>query len=292
MVSPFVWARVILRGVKTHAVAMFVVLAVGVACSKSGDETVQNPQVVAMLDTTAPIYDDGEQQIFQVEKQVALPFRKPEDSEVPKGNVAPYPRPAFHTALNSKTTVRFTITNLDTVAHDLELLIDPWNEFVHYQPGIAQVSDDEVLPNLSGIDRFFVLQPNQRVDGIITPDDMLELAVDLTTAMNLKARPPDPKGDFGGPVLYNRAFNTQNRSTLPDVVLGPWIPTDRATVATVIGFDLGIRTAEKAKLAVEVVPDVEDDSPQGNLVIIDGDEGKQITRPGTALEPPAGTVAD
>lgn len=278
---------------RRRAASIGVVLALSVACSKSSDETVQEPQVLGMLGTDADkIYDDGEQAIFQVEKQVALPFRRPEDSEVPKGQDAPYPRPPFHTALNSKTTIRFTITNLDSTPHNLELLIDPWNEFVHYEPGIAQVSDNEVLPNLSGIDRFFVLAPKERVEGIITPDDMLELAVDLATAMNLKQRPPDEKGDFGGPVLYNRAMNAQNRSTLPDPVLGPWIPTNRAGVATVTGFDLGIRTFEKAKLAVEVVPDIEDDSDKGDLVIIDGDEGKQLNRPGTALQPPAAAVTN
>ena len=262
------------------------------ACSKSDDETVESPTVLAMLDATGPIYDDGETQIFEVQKQVPLPFRRPEDSETPKGNDAPYPRPPFHTALNSKTTVRFTITNVDTVPHTMELLVDPWNEFVHYVPGLAQVRDDEVLPNISGIDRYFTIGAKQRLQGIITPDDMLELAVDLATAMNLKQRPPDPAGQFGGPVLYNRAFNVQNRSSLPDIVLGPWIPTNRAGVATVTGFDLGIRTAEKANLAVEVILDVEDDSPQGNLVIINGDEGKQLGRPGTALQPPVAAAAD
>lgn len=269
------------------------------ACSKHGDEAVLTPQVLGMTEATAPIFDDGETKIFQVQKNVTLPFRRFTDAERPKGQEFPYPRPAFHVATNSRITLRFTLTNLDAVKHNVELLIDPWNEFVRYEPGVTMVRDDEVQPNFSGIQRSFVLEPRKRVEGIITPDDMVEVAVDLTTAMALEKNPPDPMGQFGGAVLFNRAFNVQNRSSEPDPVLAPYIPKNRAKVASVTGFTLGLRTAEAFRLAVEVIPDIEDKSDDGDRILIADDDGEDVDkdpkkralgRPGTVLTPPAGAA--
>ena len=254
------------------------------ACAESDDKEVIPPVVLGMLQTTAPAYDDGEQKIYEVSRQVPLPYRRPEDAERPKGQQDPYPRKPFHVTKDSRVTVRYTLTNLDDQKHDVELLIDPWNEFVRYVPGF-NVGDEATVPNLSGIDRFVILPPKGRVEGIITPDDMVELATDLTVAMALLKNPPDAMGDFAGPVLYNRTFNIQNRSSEPDPVLQQWIPASRPDVATVIGFDLGLRTAEAAKIAVELVIDLQD--LNGNRVVMEGETDKQVGRPGTNLTPPA-----
>ncbi len=260
--------------------------ATAVACAGESNTEVLPPVVLAMLETTPPAYDDGEQQIFQVGKEVPLPFRRPEDGERPSGELQPYPRRPFHFAKDSRITVRYTLSNLEDRERVVELLLDPWNEFVRYAPGLGTAGEDEVLPNLSGIDRWVVLPPKGRVEGILTPDDMVELAVDLTTAMTLERRPPDQQGPFGGPALYNRAFNAQNRSSEPDPVLVDWLPRARTDVAAITGFDLGLRTAAAAKVAVELVVDVEDLS--GDRVVMDGDgEGRKLNRPGTVLTPPA-----
>lgn len=264
-------------------------LALGVlasACAGEDDKEVLPPVVLGMVETIAPIYDDGEQQIFQVGREVRLPFRRAEDAERPRGQLDPYRRPPFHLATESRITVRFTLSNLEDRAHTVELLLDPWNEFVRYVPGASTIRDDEILPNFSGIQRMFVLGPKARIEGIITPDDMTELAADLTIAMALALRPPDAQGEFGGAALYNRTFNVQNRSTEPDPVLAPWIPSSRNNLAAVIGFDVGLRTAEPAKIAVELLIDVED--LNGDRVIKDGEEGRKLGRPGDVLSPPAG----
>jgi hypothetical protein len=261
------------------------------SCGSDPNREVLPPVVVAMLETTAPAYDDGQQKIFQVSREVRLPFRRAEDNERPSGDQDPYPRKPFHLAGDSHVTVRFTLTNLEDKPHNVDLLVDPWNEFVRYVPGFAQIRENQVVPNFSGIQRPFVLGPKERIEGIITPDDMVELATDLTTAMSLQKRPPDPAGAFGGAALYNRAFNIQNRSSEPDPVLDPWLPRSRADLATIIGFDLGLRTAEAAKIAVEVVIDIED--LKGNRIVIQGDpEGtKEVGRPGGTLTPPAAAAA-
>jgi hypothetical protein len=259
------------------------VLASG--CAGNDEKEVLPPVVLAMLETSAPIYDDGQEQIYQVTREVLLPYREPQDAERPRGELDPYPRSPFHFVTDTRVTVRFTLTNLEERPHTVELLLDPWNEFVRYVPGVTMVRQDEVLPNFSGIQRIFVVPPKARIEGIITPDDMVELATDLTVAMALERRPPAADGDFGGAALYNRAFNIQNRSSEPDVVLQSWMPGNKAQVAAVIGFDLGLRTSEPAKLAVELVIDIED--VHGERVVMDGQEGNRLGRPGGTLTPPA-----
>ncbi len=265
------------------------VLALGLvvaACAGEDEKEVLPPVVLAMLDTTAPTYDDGQEQIFQVSREVRLPYRRPTDEERPRGELAPYPRPPFHVATDTRVTIRYTLSNLDDQPHTVELLVDPWNEFVRYVPGVSTIRQDEILPNFSGIDRFVVVPPKGRVDGIITPDDMVELATDLTVAMALEQRPPAADGAFGGAELYNRTFNAQNRSSEHDPVLQDWMPASKTQVAAVIGFDVGLRTYEASKVAVELVIDIED--LHGERVIMDGEEGRQVGRPGAVLSPPAG----
>ena len=252
------------------------------ACASEGETQVEPPVVLGMLETAPPTYDDGQMQIYETFKPVPLPVRQPTDGERPQGEADPYPRPPFQLASDTRITARFTISNLENKPHTLELLIDPWNEFVRYSPGVA-VGDEMTTPNLSGIDRFYILPPLGRIEGILTPDDMVELATDLGTAMAIQKHPPTDASGFAGPVLYNRAFNVQNRSSQGDPLLGPFIPR---VVAGLVGFDLGLRTYEPAKIAVEVVLDVEDVA-NGRVIPVGNTDQKPEGRPGRALVPPA-----
>ncbi len=270
--------------------ALCLSLAMLAACASSEEEQVLPPVVLGMTETTPPAFDDGQTQIYQVTKEVSLPMRAPLSSERTNGDVDPYPRAPFHLARDTRITVRFTLSNLEDKQNIVELLFDPWNEFVRYQPGV-NASGEEALPNFSGNQRFVILPPLGRVEGILTPDDMLELATDLATAMSLDRRRPaagaTPGEDdpLGGPTLYNRAMNTQNRSTVQfDPVLAPFIPQ---VVAGLTGFDVGLRTSGPAKVAVELLVDVED--LKGDRVVPSGDNLETLDPPGDVLSPPAPT---
>jgi hypothetical protein len=260
-------------------------LALPIGCADKGETQVIPPVVLGMLETAPPTYDDGQMQIYEVYTPVELPLRRPSDEERPQGDADPYPRPPFHLAGDTRITARYTVSNLEDKPHTVELLLNPWNEFVHYEPGVI-VGDEETTPNLSGINSRFIVPPFGRVTGIITPDDFVELATDLGTAMKLQKVPPGADTQFGGPALYNRAFNVVNRSSQPDPVLGPYIP---GVVPNIVGFDLGLRTYEPSKIAVEVVLDMED--VNGSKVIPEGDATtRKVGRPGTALAPPAAVM--
>lgn len=262
--------------------ALAALAALAPACAGGENAQTMPPVVVGLTDTVGPAIDDGQDQVFQVSKPVELPLRRPKDGERPEGNLFPYPRPPFQLATDVRVTVRFTLSNLDDKKHVVELLIDPWNEFVRYVPGFAGAGED-ITPNLSGIDRYYVLPPLGRIEGIITPDDIVELGVDLGTAMVLAQRPPGPEGESAGPGLFNRAFNIQNRSSEPDPLLQPFYPQQ---VAGIIGFDLGLRTTEAAKIAVEATVDIED--VKGDRMVNPADpEHRPVGRPGRTLSPPA-----
>jgi hypothetical protein len=265
--------------------AVVAVAALGApGCVGEDEKQVLPPVVLGMENTIPPAYDDGQVQLYQVTREVRLPLREPRDDErsALSRDMPPYRREPFQKATDTRITIRFTLTNLEAVPHTVTLLVDPWNEFVRYVPGVV-VDDEEILPNFSGHQRnAFIIPPKSRVEGIITADDVVEMATDLVTAMNIEARPPAADGQFGGPVLYNRAFNLQNRSSEPDPVLAPYVPN--VAIAGITGFDLGLRTTQPAKIAVELVIDIED--RHGDRMIEKQSDGDPIGEPGRELTPP------
>lgn len=270
-------------------VALVAALVVS-ACAK--DAVVSDPVRLGMTDTLAPFIDDGQTQYYQVSLPMLFPIRNGTDEEMSELDSAapPYPREPFYKAEDSRITIRYTLVNLDDVAHTVDLLVDPWNEFVVYFPSTSIVREDEIVPNLSGLERTVKLEPKQQITGIITPDDFTELAQDLGTVMGIATAPPSDEGDFGGPVLYNRAMNQQNRDAATDPLLKSYLPP---LAAGIVGIDLGLRTMEQANLAIEVLLDVEDEgNKSGEPLVFDVrgvPEGvAPFTRPGTLLSPPAG----
>src|SRR4029077_5917631 len=81
---------------------------------------------------------------------------------------------------------------LEKDGQNVEILIDPWNEFGRYVPGV-NVGEEETVPNLSGIDLLIHVDGMQRRTGTFTFDDMDEVAIDLATVENILVQnPPEP----------------------------------------------------------------------------------------------------
>ncbi|CAN5590856.1 hypothetical protein BH09MYX1_BH09MYX1_38470 [soil metagenome] len=265
------------------ALAGLVAMALAAACAQTDDNQVTEPAVVGMTDKMPAYYDDGQVQIYQVTTPVKLPMRMPtaEEKAALKA-MAPYPREPFIKADDVRTEIRFTISNLDDKRQAVELLVDPWNEFVYYLPAIQIVSDEQTTPDLSGFDKFYILEPKGRIQGVITADDTRELAYDLATAMNLATIPPDPESNANG--LFNHVMNLQNRSTSPSPLVAKFIP---AVAPAMIGFDLGLRSYSPMNIAVEVSVDVQDQSTTGNSrVVPPSATDPTYKKPGASLSPP------
>lgn len=267
------WARLAFVGVTA--------LSAAAACANSDDNQVLEPVVVALTSDMAPAVADDQVSIYQVAVPIVLPMRRATREERQAlGRQDPYPREPFHKLGDTEITVRYTISNLDDQSHAVEVLFDPYNEFVRYQPGYS-MSEEETIPDFSGYDKWFIVPPKSRVEGTLTTFDANELAIDLATAQNLDRNPPaNPPVELNA--LYNRAFNLQNRSSDEDPVVGPFIPP---VIANLTGFDLGLRTYEPANLAVEAIVDVID--LHGDRTLPRDSPDRPINRPNDVLTPPA-----
>ena len=181
-----------------------------------------------MTTTLAPAYDDGEEKIFQVKTAVTLPYRRPTAAEsAALGPQDPYPHSPFLQKGDSLVEIRYTLSNLDTTAHVVTLMLDPWNEFVHWVPGLV-VQEDDSIPDESGYSKVVSVPALSRLEGTITSDDVDELATDLATVEFLQAHPPatasgDDDDDMADSAaldgLYNHVFDPQNRSNDDDPLL-------------------------------------------------------------------------
>src|ERR1700733_2457768 len=169
-----------------------VALALVAACAPGSADQVTPPVALGMTSSIAPYYSDGEITLYQVQTPVALPVRKPTSADIqglgpaPKGT--PYPHGPFLSVEDESVEVHFTLSNLDAATHYVWLLIDPWNEFVRWKPGVTVVSDEETVPN-NGYDKEYVLPGKSRVEGTITSDDMQEIATKLASVENFLASP-------------------------------------------------------------------------------------------------------
>ena len=274
-----------------------VALGLAVACNPGSADQVMPPIDLGMTATMTAYYTSEQLTMYEAQLPVALPVRMPSASEqaalgaAPAGT--PYPTGLWLSADDESVEVHFTLTNIDTTDHNMWLLIDPWNEFVRWSPGVTVVDDEEATPNY-GYDLPFHVPAMSRVEGTLTTDDMHEIAIKLASAMNLinspqaqaaANAPPGTPSNFDTAGYANNIFNPQNRSNGGDPLYTPWIPP---VIAGLTGFDLGIRTLEPANVAVEITIDVQD--LKGNRFVTVGSSDPQLGQPPATLSPPGAAM--
>jgi hypothetical protein len=276
------------------SLGLLATLSVGCA-SEDHEENLPLVQVGMINDPMGlmpPIYDDGQMEIYEVKKGTAFPILDPTDvirGELNQINVEPYGRRPWVTTDDIGVQVTWTLSNLDDEERVVELLVDPWNEFGRYYPGLqlTDADNEEYMPNFSGIDKRYILGAKSegtasRVHGTYTFADLQEMATDLATVMDLLKNPPmlggDPEDMEDPTVTYaNHAFHWQNRSH-NDLLVKKWVP---AVIAGLTGLDVGFRTYEPANVALEVAVEVVDKN--GKRVRKEGEEDKELLRPTEAI---------
>lgn len=245
----------------------------GVGCGSQEQARNLDPEQVGLTPDVAPIFEDDESQLFEVKRGLQFPILQPSPADANALNqevVEPYGRKPWITNKDVKVQLTWTISNLDDEPHVVEMLIDPWNEFGRYYPGmnLTDAEEEEFMPNFSGIDRYYVLEgkkagASSRRHGTCTFDDMNEMAIDFATVQNMiKFPPPLPNGAEADPdemtdplpTYANHAFNFINHS-YNDPLVAPYIP---AVIAGLTGVDFGFRTTEKATIALDVQIEVVD----------------------------------
>jgi len=237
-----------------------------IACG-DGETRRLEPVSVALADTVAPIYDDGELTIYEAKTQLMLPIIAPSDAQLDRLSAEPsdpFQRQPWVTQDDVGVQVTWTLSNLDATDRSVWVMIDPYNEFGRYEPAIT-VTDDEAVRDLSGIDMLFLLpgtdseregKGESRIVGTFTFDDMDELALDFATVFKIleDAAPVDEEEDDRRSTLVNYAFNVRNRSYNSPLV-DAFRPT---TVPGLVGFDFGVRTSAPANVALEIVVEIRD----------------------------------
>jgi hypothetical protein len=277
----------------TQLALLGALLAVG--CGSKAENKTYDPVALGMVSSDTPFYDDGDTQLFEVKRPVSLPIISPTDAQRASlmNPLPPYERTPWVSKNDVKVQISWTVSNLDKDYHNVEILIDPWNEFARYVPAI-NVGDEEVLPDLSGIDLLIRVDGLQRKSGTFTFDDMEELATDLATVENILAQNPPmmgpPMPGMGPSVngMINHTFDIHNRSGDPDPLIGGYIPS---TIAGLVGFDLGLRGYNSATLAIEIVVEMIDAA--GNRVISDATlltDGTMWITPDKTISAPMGAV--
>jgi hypothetical protein len=261
------------------------------ACSNGAGDQLTKPDALGMTDTTPPYYSDGQLTLYQVTKPVPLPVRAMTGADMqavgPAPAGTPYPRGVFLRAEYESVEVHYTLSNIDDSQHDVWLLIDPWNEFVSWKPGVTIVNDELTVPNY-GYDLEFVVAAKDRIDGTITFDDTHEIAIKLASVENLLSSATQGQATtgsmFDATAVANNIFNPANRSnSLPsDPLYTPWIPP---VIAGMTGFDLGLRTSEPANVAVEITVEVRD--LRGDRFVLQDSTKAKMGPPPQVLSPPS-----
>jgi hypothetical protein len=243
---------------------------------------------------TAPFYDDGELQIYEVQYPVNLPIVKPTPDESSKlgGKIGPFSHHPWVTADEGQGQVTWTLANLDKAEHTVAVVVDPWNEFGRYVPAIAKEGDNAV-PDLSGIEETYDLPAlggdrSSRIQHTFSFDDMNELAVDFATVINIltTVKPPAPMDgvqmDDPRVGLVNHAFNVKNRHG-SDPYTDSYIPT---VIPGLLGFNLGLKTLEPANIAIEFLIELVDQN--GDKVVVAGSSDPTLKAPNHVYSLPAG----
>lgn len=268
LASSLVGACYPLLGLTAPVFGVSLLAALTAGCSDQDHEESLPLVQVGMTKDVAPIYDDEELQIYEVKKGVAFPILAPNANarnELGREQMEPYGRRPWVTTEDVQVQVTWTISNLDEEPHIVEMLIDPWNEFGRYYPGLrlTDADNEEFMPNFSGIDKRYSVGGKgegdaSRVHGTYTFADLEEVATDLATVMALLEDPPVTEGDAeeeDPTVIYtNHAFHWQNHSS-KDPLVAAWVPT---TVAGLTGLDVGFRTFEPATVAIELAIELVD----------------------------------
>lgn len=240
------------------------------------------PEQLGMTENVTPLNADGENPLYEVRLPVQLPVKEPSSAarEELQGTTGPFPSRPWVLANDIEVSVAWTLINLDDDTHEVEILVDPWNEFGRYWPGLQVIDaqDGEVLPNLSGINirRELpgvkdALGRDSRIHGVFTFDDMKELAVDFATVINIMENPPASASEEGGgpsiEELVNHTFHVENRrgsTPLTDGMTPEVIPA-------LVGFDMGLRATEPVNVAIEFTVEIRDHDT-GKIVDDDDDD--------------------
>jgi hypothetical protein len=136
--------------------------------------------------------------------------------------------------------VDFVLYNLDDEERQVAVIVNGFNEFHEYVPGVT-VIDDEAVVDYAQWEKLYELAPQQRMARTLREEDFDEMAVDLATVVN-------------GAPNSNEVVYYENKSG-EDPRAEPYIPE---VIPGLVGFRLGLRATAAANVLLEATVRVRD----------------------------------
>jgi hypothetical protein len=213
---------------------------------------------VALSESTAAAYTSEDGALFIVEQRVELPIRVPPETAIEDLRQAaegfmdlPFPRLPWVERGDFGIEVDFTLSNLEDAPHQVAVIVNGFNEFDEYVPGVT-VIDEEPTPDFSQWERVYELEPKQRLSRTIREEDFDETAVDLATVVN-------------GAPNSNQVVFFESKSTADERVR-QYIPP---VIPGLAGFRIGLRATSAARIVLDASVRVRD---AGGRLADEGDQ--------------------
>ncbi len=221
-------------------------------CGTAPQSRTWGPYVVAMTATTPPAIAGAEASLFQVRRFIAIPVKpRPEKLDRTPG----YRRPVWITTDHLRTQLSYVISNLEDRDLEVQLLVDAWNGSRFYAPQV-RVVEDAIEADRSCVQRLIIVPAKGRVRGTVSFDDFERMAVALAGMTNEQNPAQNP---------FHLLDPTTKLYESP--LSKPYIP---ATIESILGFDLSLRTSSAARVAVEATVEALD---LAEVLVPEGEEG-------------------
>jgi hypothetical protein len=251
--------EVVVRQRVLACLSLWSLLACGEAREYAGDGELYQ---VALTSMTTPVIQSMDGAIYIVETHAELAIRVPTDAElaalragVSQYKGLPFPRLPWVKRGDLALQVDFSVSNLDSVSHDVDVIINGQNEFFEYVPTVAVVDEDPVPLHAQWENRYTV-DAKSRVTHTVREEEFDEVAVDLATVVN-----GAPNSDEV--VYYENKSDSDPRSM-------KYIP---AVIPGLIGLRLGLRADTAAPILLEATVRVRD---VGDKLAAPGDPHMQL----------------
>lgn len=230
-------------GARTALLFLFMLAA----CAEERRYVGEGVSAVAITADTAPVFETEEGAVYIVERRIDLPVRQPAPmvfDDLVQGAAGyeslPFPRLPWVERGQLEVQLDFVLTNLDDEERDIGVIVNGYNEFHEYVPGVIEI-EEEPVPEFSQWERVYKVGPSERITGTVREDELDEVAVDLATVVN------------GAPNSSEIVFFENQSSEDPRAL--QFIPE---VVPGLVGVRVGLRTLEPVIALLEVSVRVRD----------------------------------
>jgi hypothetical protein len=214
-------------------------------------------ETISLSENAAPAFiDENDDPVFISQRSFELQIRPPRAerlrdlAELAQGLELPFSRLPWVERDDLELQVDYAVENRSEQPVAVMLFVDGRNEFHVYTPGPNDFHQWE---------RRFLLDPGERLSGVITELEMDEIAVDLATVVN------------GAPNTAQVVHMHSHSARDPRVA--PYIP---AAIPALVGMNIGVQTNQAANIHLRVSVRVQD---HGDRVCKRGERRWELPEP-------------